>query len=510
MQRALTTSSLGFALLAFATLLSGCDSRKAETDSASAASAATATESAAEGAAGTGAVPITSASAEARALYLEGRTLSEQLRAHDGRAKYEQAVAKDPSFAMAHYQLAINAATAKDFFAHLKEAVALSDRASEGERLTILALEAGGNANPAKALEYQRELVAKYPSDERAHFLLGNNLFGRQEYAGAIAEFQTASAINPDFSPVYNQLGYAYRQLEKFADAETAFKKYIELIPGDPNPYDSYAELLMKTGRFDESITQYGKALSLDQHFTPSRVGIANNLMLQGRPDQATAKMDELYARARDDGDRRTALFVKGVILTDAGRTDAAVKEIEREYALDARLADSANMGGDAQLIGNILLDAGRTDAAARRFRQALDLVEESSLSDDIKLDTRLADHYNKGRVALALGDLATARSEAKAYTDGAAARQNTFRIRQSHELEGRIALAGKQYDEAVMHFGHASQQDPEVIYLIAQTYRWKGNGAKARELAAKAADANVLPLATYAFVRAKAKKLAA
>ena len=38
----------------------------------------------------------------------------------------------------------------------------------------ILALEAGGNANPAKALEYQQELVAKYPNDERAHFLLGN------------------------------------------------------------------------------------------------------------------------------------------------------------------------------------------------------------------------------------------------------------------------------------------------------------------------------------------------
>ena len=44
----------------------------------------------------------------------------------------------------------------------------------------------------------------------------------------------------------------------------------------------------------------------------------------------------------------------------DAGRTDAAVKEIEQEYALDAKLADSANMSGDAQLIGNILLNAGR------------------------------------------------------------------------------------------------------------------------------------------------------
>src|SRR5213078_59444 len=139
---------------------------------------------------------------------------------------YEEAAAKDPSFAMAHYQLAANAATAKDFFAHLKEAVALSGKASEGERLTILALEAGGNANPAKALEYQKELVAKYPNDERAHFLLGGGWFGQQEYDKAIEQYQKAVELNPSYSPAYNILGYSYRAVEKYPEAEGAFKKY--------------------------------------------------------------------------------------------------------------------------------------------------------------------------------------------------------------------------------------------------------------------------------------------
>jgi len=265
MSRALTTPLLGFTALALATALTGCSPRKAGTESASATTA-----SSSEGAsANTGAIPVTAASDEARSLYLEGRALSEQLKAHDARAKYEAAIAKDPSFAMAHYQLAVNSATAKDFFSHLKEAVALSDKASEGERLTILALEAGGNAQPAKALQYQQELVAKYPNDERAHFQLSTAYFGQQDYQKAIDELKKAAEINPNYSPAYNQLGYAYRQVEKYDDAEAAFKKYIELIPNDPNPYDSYGELLMKTGRFDESITQYQKALSVDDHFTP-------------------------------------------------------------------------------------------------------------------------------------------------------------------------------------------------------------------------------------------------
>jgi superkiller protein 3 len=505
MPRAFPIPAVGLGAVALVALLSACEGRKSGTESASATVTDTAAATVAEN---KGAVSLTTASDEARQLYLEGRTLSENLRAHDGRKMYEQAVAKDPGFAMAHYQLALNSATAKDFFDHLKQAVALSDKVSDGERLMILAAEAGGNANPTKALEYQQELVAKYPNDERAHFLLGNGWNGQQEYEKAIEQYRKSAELNPRFSPAYNSMGYAYRPLEKYADAEVAFKKYIELIPNDPNPYDSYAELLMKTGRFDESIAQYKKALEIDPNFTNSRVGIASNLMYQGKHADGAKLMDEQYRLARDDGDRRFALFAKGVILVDAGKTDAALKEIEKEYALDARLGDSANMSGDAQLLGNILLAAGRTDAAAKRFSEALELVEKSGLSDQVKQDTRLAHHYNRGRVALAKGDLAKAKSEAAAYEEGAKGRANSFRIRQAHELTGSIALAEKRYDDAIAHFGQANQQDPQVVYWTALAWQGKGDAAKAKELAARAAKANVLPLVSYAFVREKAWKM--
>ena len=61
------------------------------------------------------------------------------------------------------------------------------------------------------------------------------------------------------------------------------FKKYVELIPADPNPYDSYAELLLKMGRFDESVANYQKALAIDSNFSSSRIGIATNLMYEGK-----------------------------------------------------------------------------------------------------------------------------------------------------------------------------------------------------------------------------------
>ncbi|HKU61663.1 MAG TPA: tetratricopeptide repeat protein [Gemmatimonadales bacterium] len=487
------------------TLLAGCDRRDAGSETASAVTTDTAAGSAAAEA---GAVPISTNSDEARRLYLEARAVAEQLRAHEGRQLYEKAAAADPNFAMAHYQLAVNAATAKDFLEHMKQAVALSDRASEGERLFILAAEAGGNANPAKALEYQEELVAKYPRDERAHQLLGTAYFGRQEYAKAIDQYRAATSIDPEFSPAYNLLGYSYRSIEQYDSAEAAFKKYIELIPGDPNPYDSYAELLLKMGRFDESVAQYRKALEHDSNFVASKVGIATNLMYQGKHRAGAAEMDRLYQHARDDGERRTALFVKGVILVDAGKTDAALKEIQREYDLDAKLADTANMSGDALLLGNILLDAGRVDAAEKQFGRSLDLVARSSLSEEVKEDTRLADQYNRGRIALARGEYAAAGTAAEAYLQGAQGRNNVFRIRQAHEFAGRIALAQKNYDQAIAHLGQANLQDPGVVYATALAWKGKGDAAKAKALAAEAADANVLPLISYAFVRDEARRM--
>src|SRR4030095_13064408 len=114
----------------------------------------------------------------------------------------------------------------------------------------------------------------------------------------------------------------------------------------------------------------------------------------------------------------------------------------------------------------------------------------------------------NDARIALAKWDLAKAKTEAQAYEEGAVARKNTFRVRQAHALMGNIAMAEKQYDAALAHFAQANQQDPQVIYWTATAHEAKGNSARAKELAAKAANANVPPPVNYAFRREKAKKM--
>src|SRR5262249_59788952 len=127
---------------------------------------------------------------------------------------------------------------------------------------------------------------------------LGIIAFARQDYDGAIRSLSRATELDPKFTLPYNQLGYAYRAQGKNAEAEKTFKKYAELLPEDPNPHDSYAELLMRMGRFDESIAEYRKALAIDPYFQSAYVGIANNQIFAGKGDEARATLKQEIGRA--------------------------------------------------------------------------------------------------------------------------------------------------------------------------------------------------------------------
>jgi tetratricopeptide (TPR) repeat protein len=454
-----------------------------------------------------GKIAITTSSEEARKEFLAGRDLSEKLRITDSIAHYDKAIALDPNFALAELSRANVSPTAKEFFEHLKKAVALADKASDGERMLIQANEAGANANPTKQKEILEKLVATYPNDERAHFALGGYYFGQQDFAQAITHYKRATELAPDYSTAFNILGYAYRQNEAYGDAENAFKKYIELIPNDPNPYDSYAELLLKMGRFDEAITQYNKALSVDSNFVNSHFGIAAALTYEGKAAEAQAELQKMTDKARTDGERRTALFGQTVVAVDNGKYDQALAEAAKQLALSEKANDAAAKTGDLQLKGNILLEMGKSDEAKKAFEEALKTTADSSLSQAVKDNTALFHHFNLARVAIAKKDLATAKTETETFRKGTEAAKNANQLKQAHELAGRIALEEKNYDNAIAELGQANQQNPQVLYLLGQAYEGKGEAAKAKASFTKAAKFNSLPALNYAFVRTKAEK---
>ena len=454
-----------------------------------------------------GKMPVTTASEEARTAYLQGRTLLENLRFTDANQFFLQAVVADPGFAMGHLGVANTSSTAQDFFAALRRAVERIDGCSDGEKMQIRAFEAGVNGEPDVQRSQLEALVAAYPRDERARNAYAVFLFGQQEDEAAIAEYRSATNINPDYAPPYNQLGYALRRVGDYTGAEEAFQRYTSLIPDQPNPYDSYAELLMKMGRFDESIVKYEQALEVDPNFVASYVGISNNRMFMGQMDEARATLAGLEGIARTDGERRQACTWAAVSYLHENNIERALAEVQRRYDIAGETDDRAAMSADLNMVGDILLSARRSEEAAEKYEASVEIMIASDATDDVKRATERNHAYDMARVALDRGDVAVASELAASYREAVSVHNIRFEVRQSHELGGRLALAQGDPNMALADLGQANQQNPQVLLLEARAHSQSGDKEAARATCEQVVDFNQLSI-NLAYVREQAREL--
>ncbi len=441
-----------------------------------------------------GKVPISTSSEKARELFVQARDLNDRLRGNEATPLLQQAIALDSNFAQAHLLMSQTAPGAAEFFASLDAARRTAVFATEAEQWMIQSFDAGVTGNTTQQLQLLQKLVAARPLDERVHTLLGNFYFGQQNWPEAIAAYQKAAAIDSTFSPVYNQLGYSYRFNDRDTEAEAVFKKYIQLIPDDPNPYDSYAELLMKLGRFEESITQYEQALKVQSTFPPSYFGIASNLDFLGRYDDARAKMQQFLEIASNDGQRRAAYNGMAVSYVDEGKYDLGLEMLQKQYDIAAAKNDFAAMSGDVNLMGNLLIEMGRYDDALAKFKETVTLqAKAENNSAQLSDQARLNHQYDAGRVAAWSGNLTEAKEMLAAYQSRAEAAQNRFQIWQAHQLAGIIAIQEKNWDEAVAQLKQSNLQNPYNLYLIGEVYNTMGDVDRGQEYFAKAFNFNLV-----------------
>jgi tetratricopeptide (TPR) repeat protein len=455
-----------------------------------------------------GKIEVTTMSAEAKNDFFQGRDLFEKLQQRESLSYFENAITQDNEFASAYYYHSLANPTAKGFFEDLDNAVAYADKASEGEKLIILALKAGVDGNQKLQEEYLTKLVDLYPDDERAQGQLGQFYFGQQKYDLAVQYLKNSTEINPNYSSSYNMLGYSYRNLDNYDEAEKAFKKYIELIPNDPNPYDSYAEMLSKQGRYEESITQYKKALDIDPNFFNSQMGISNDLIYLYKYDEAKKNCDESLAMAKNDGERRFALFTKTVAYVDDGDTEGAMMEMQKQFDIAKNINDAAAMTGDLNTMGNILFEAGRYDEAQKKYDEALQIMESSNLAEKVKENTRRLHLYNNASIDLMTGNIDESKKLAAEFESKAENVNNTFQKWLAHYLNGLIALKENNYQLAISEFEKANLQNPQTYYYIAVAYSKTGNADEAKNYAEKCANFNALININQAFVRSQANDM--
>lgn len=438
-------------------------------------------------------VPVTTASDEARGHFMAGRAMLDDLLIVEANAMFAKAVEADDEFAMGHVMLAQTAQSTADFFAAVNRAHELAGGVSEGERLTISALYAASQNDQAAQLDALTELVGLYPKDERVHMQLGNYMSGQQNFAGAVEHFTHATEINPNFAAAFNALGYAYRSLDDLESAKGAFAKYIELIPDEANPYDSYAELLMEMGEYDESIANYRKALAIDSNFAASYAGISINESLKGKPELAQEAADQMLARARNFAERQAAMFRSVTSHLFAGDTEAAMDVCGVMLAEAEVKGDRAAMAAIHEYMGDTMLVAGNAPKAEEHFAAALENRMQAGFNEANKAQAERTHLFKTAIAAMVAEDMESSANRAAEYSAAVQINGTAFEKRRVAELSAYLAMSNDEHESAAVFFEDANLLDPIVLYYAAIAHAELGHTDRAVDLATRATSRNTL-----------------
>jgi tetratricopeptide (TPR) repeat protein len=440
------------------------------------------------------------ASKEAVALFVQGREKTENL--EDAGTLFEQAIEKDPNFAMAYL---FAGRTNQEFRKNLEKAVALAEKVTPGEREWILAAKEQADGNPVGRKEHLEQLLKLHPADKRAQSQMGFYYRSIGDDTTALQYFMQSVKLDKNYAPAYNNIGYSNMALGRYADAEAAFKTYIKLIPKNPNPYDSYAELLMKTGKYDESIIQYNKALATDPMFLNSYRGMGNDYAYKGNYPKAQESYRLMYEKAQDDGIRDLALQSAMNSFVAEGNIDKALEMNERRRLLAEKAGDVQAQIGIVSTAGVILLESGKLDEAAGYFAKADQLREDKSLPAALSENRRFGKMSNQVRLLIARGEFAAAQTQLAEIRQFLDSRKNPNQERGYNAMVGLLEMKQKNYAKALESFSKADPNDPYIWYYQAAAYEGTGDTKSAAALYQRITGWNQLDSTGYSIVSQRA-----
>jgi protein O-mannosyl-transferase len=168
-------------------------------------------------------------------------------------------------------------------------------------KLTKVGLAAGAIAGCALAAHVQ---VGHWQNSERlfrhalevtrgnyiAHNNLGYALFTQGKVDDAIAHYESALQLNPNYEDAHSNLGRALAAQGKYAAAGVHFEAVLKLRPDDFKAHNNLGNVLAEQGRHPEAVLQFQEALRLK----PNHAGAHNNLAISyqelGRTAEAIAQ----------------------------------------------------------------------------------------------------------------------------------------------------------------------------------------------------------------------------
>jgi len=317
----------------------------------------------------------------------------------------QKILAEKPGFAYAHFQLAYVYTALKragDARGEYERAISLDPKMAEAYlNLGILLLE----QRPADAVAPLRKAVELLPAQSRPRSLLAVALDRSGDEAGAAETFEAVSRLDPNDLMAINYLGWFSLRTSKPADAETRFRRALEIQPIDPSALKGLAGSL-DAQKKPEAASAYRNYLSVQPNDSAVRARLVHLLLDQQQYDMALAEMDRADAGQPPPLD---SLRLRADIQIAQNHLDDAIATLRKALALSPN--DAQLHGG----LGRLFLQKRDFPAAEKELNAALQLDQNNLVYwKDLSSTFYLAGKYQ--------GALATLDVIAKSESPGAGA----------------------------------------------------------------------------------------
>jgi len=188
--------------------------------------------------------------------------------------EFQKAVAIDPGFSLANYQIAYLGVWTDlpraERSAALDAALRTVDRLPEKERYLVRAWKAHQDGRDDEAEETYLQAVRAYPREKEIQYLAGDLQFhdflsprgSARDITDVLPFFEAAVALDPTDAEAQNHLVSCLVFLGRYADALAAARSWVKAAP-TATAYESLGTALAQAGQTDEAHRAYRRSIDM-------------------------------------------------------------------------------------------------------------------------------------------------------------------------------------------------------------------------------------------------------
>ncbi|MFL6583551.1 MAG: tetratricopeptide repeat protein [Chthoniobacterales bacterium] len=276
-------------------------------------------------------------------LYHKGLMLWER-RSGDNLPKaieyYEQAIARDPNYALAYAALAeayivapgYTAMAPRDASKHARDAALRALQLDEnlGEAHTALAniLCLDSMDFPGSTAEFRRAINLN-PNDATAHHWYGSGpLVATGQFDQAVAELKRAAELDPLSGVIQADVGTTFMYARRYPEAIAAFQKALAIDPAFYYTHYNLAVVLHLSGDAKGAAREFTKARELNDDPLLAALEAATQAQ-NGARDNALSVLQQLEQLSQH---RYVAAYARALLYTALANKDEAVRWLEQSY----------------------------------------------------------------------------------------------------------------------------------------------------------------------------------